>query len=118
MTPNSILGILDSIFPWMIADKIYWFLIEHYKYTLLCEFKLLHHRKGIIGILDIKKQKLAEWPVIYELIWQEKYKYIWNNPIEYRKSLNSVLLNNHLCLNSWKKRQRKRTKILQKEINK
>ena len=111
---HSILGILNSIFPWMIADTIFNYVMDFNKNSVISEFNKLNKKIHPNGILGIKCQQLAAWIVTYEKIYKDDNKYRWTDTYKQNRDINQILLNNHICLQGWKKRQNvKYTKILQ-----
>ena len=76
---HSILGILNSIFPWMIADTIFNYVMDFNKNAVISEFNKLNQQIHTYGILGIKSQNLASWIVTYEKIYKDDNKYRWTD---------------------------------------
>lgn len=98
---NSTLEILRYKFPPHVADQIFKYLIILYKHEIITGFVNL---LPIHNILKIKKEPLAHWITTFEKVNQSENNNRFVDAIEYRKSINEVLLNNHICLKFWRNR--------------
>ena len=71
MSQHTVLGILDSIFPWMIADKIYSFVMIHYKDSLISYWEVLpdtfvtsaFDNSGVDEILEFINQSIKRYSI-------------------------------------------------------
>ena len=102
---NSTLEILRYKFPPHVADQIFKYLIISYKHENIKGFTNL---LPIHNILNIKKEPLAHWITTFEKVNQSENNARFVDAIQYRKSINDVLLNNHICLKFWRNRNRNR----------
>lgn len=106
---ESILEILRSIFPILIADKIFYFFILNYNKQLSSEFLLKLKFNGMQKILNFKNSIPAYWLINFEKIQREEYSNTSKNLNLFYKSRKKILIDNHNFLKKWRERQYKKS---------
>lgn len=108
---KSILETLRHIFPLIVADNIYYFLIINQKTCINLEFfnKLVSKNTNKFrNILNIKSNVPAFWLVNFEKVYIENNLFTSKNIDNFYKGRKQILIDNHLFLKNWRKRQKQR----------
>jgi hypothetical protein len=109
---NSILEILRYVFPLIVADNIFYYLIFIQKQTLNNEFVNKLENINIHGILNIKKCLPAFWLINFEKTYIKNNLEISNNIDKFKIQRTQILIDNHLFIKKWRKRQQTRLKLI------
>ena len=105
---NSILLTLRSIFPLVVADIIYHFLILQQNKDCRNQLKLAFENNTVNRVLNIKSNKLSSWLTNFEKVNIENYFYTSKNIKNFERQRKQILIDNHLSIKKWRERQKLR----------
>ena len=105
---NSILETLRHIFPLVVADIIYFFLISQQKQDFNNQLKLAFRNNTVNKVLHIKSNKLSSWLINFEKVNIENYFNTSKNIENFEKQRKQILIDNHLSIKKWRERQKLR----------
>lgn len=107
---NSLLETLRCIFPLIVADKIYFFLIKDQQLTNRAEFLKKINYGGIKNVLEIKNRTPAFWIVNFENQNIKEYRYTSKNIDIFNSHFKNILIDNHIFIKNWRKRKNNKMK--------
>ena len=110
---NSILETLINIFPLVVADIIYYFLICNQQQDFKNQLKLAFENNKINEVLHLKSSKLSSWLINFEKVNIENYFNTSKNIENFEKQRRQILIDNHFSIKKWRERQKKRRLKLQ-----
>jgi hypothetical protein len=105
---NSTLETLRNIFPLVVADIIYFFLISQQKQDFNNQLKLAFRNNKVNKVLHIKSNKLSSWLINFEKVNIENYFNTSKNIENFEKQRKQILIDNHLSIKKWRERQKLR----------
>lgn len=105
---NSTLETLRNIFPLVVADIIYFFLISQQKHDFNNQLKLAFRNNKVNTVLHIKSNKLSSWLINFEKVNIENYFNTSKNINNFEKQRKQILIDNHLSIKKWRERQKLR----------
>ena len=111
---NSTLETLRQIFPLVVADIIFKYIICLHKKEFTKQLTIAFSQNNINKILNIKSSKLSLWLINFEKVNIENYLNTSKNIKNFEKQRAQILIDNHLSIKKWRERQKHRQKELQR----
>lgn len=105
---KSILETLRYIFPIVVADIIYHFLILQQKQDFKNQLKLAFENNKVNEILRIKSNNLSSWLINFEKVYLEYYFNTSKNIDNFKKQRKKILIDNHNLIKKWRERQKQK----------
>lgn len=105
---NSILETLINIFPLVVADIIYDYLICKQQKDFKNQLKLAFEKNKINEVLHLKSSKLSSWLINFEKVNIKNYFNTSKNIEHFEKQRRQILIDNHFSIKKWRERQKKR----------
>ena len=105
---NSVLETLRNIFPLVVADIIYYYLICQQKKDFKNQLKLAYKNNTVNQVLNIKSKTLSSWLINFEKVYIENYFNTSKNIDNFKKQRKQILIDNHLSIKKWRERQKQR----------